>query len=372
MPFLANLIRMLQSAVYHSAEGIGALVEHGPRQLGSLLKGAGQFGSRKIGNAFSATQSGIYHAAEGIGRAVEDPIGTARTLASGARRLGNKVWNSNARQSLSRYFSNYIPHMQNAWQGARNLAGAAWRGIPGGVRRTAAAAGALGIGALSLGMKSLGAGVSWASAMFKSLAAPVGGLAKSVGLFRQFIGPTALSGAIYGLKKFVEGVVDSNRSLAKWNGRLAASFAMLDVKKMRLDIQTANASSGTGAELNSAFGQLLHELQPLREDLAVFMNLVALNIVKTSQSLVALVKSAIELYPALKEIVDGINALEDEAKKKNNNDAHPGNDAMNALANMQPGNPRPAAAPPRPFLEDKPIDLKEAIRRRNLAIRGQM
>lgn len=156
------------------------------------------------------------------------------------------------------------------------------------------------------------------------------GLPKVVGLFHQLVAPAALLGAVALLKKFTFGLSDSNRDLAKWNGALAASFARLDIAQMRMDIQTAQATSGTGSALNDALADVILEFQPIREDLGILVNLVGISATQAIKTMIGIYKQIQTIFPQFKEIVDGLHILEDEMKKKTPGQPL-GNQALNAL-----------------------------------------
>lgn len=94
---------------------------------------------------------------------------------------------------------------------------------------------------------------------------------------------TGLYTASKALETFVWGISESNRGLARWNGEIAASFAQLDIANMRRDIQTADATSGSTVALNSAFNDLMTELQPMRETVATGLNVIGILAAKTGQ-----------------------------------------------------------------------------------------
>jgi hypothetical protein len=390
LPKLLQILMMLGRraghATYHVGEALGRAVESIPglpwRGL-SALHGVGSAGTRNLASAFrglsGGAQSGIYHTGQGLGRVFDDPKGTAQSLMSGLRTAGRGVWNgtTGTRGAIGRYFANYSPHLRNVWEHTKTIGGNALHGlgrmVPSSVARGAGMIGAAGAGALSLGMKSLAAPMKATAGLFDKLGSSGGGLFKSVTLFRQLVAPAALTGMVYGLKSFVGHVVESNRALGKWNGRLGASFSMLDIQKMRMDIRTANATSGSGAELNKSFSELLNEFQPIREGLARGMNLLAITATKLTTTGLQTLKELVKVFPKLQELIDAIEKMEEalQGKKQLN---YQGNLQLIELARMGAADPKPVAKP-RQFLDDRiapAMDKDEAARARRMILRGQM
>jgi len=150
--------------------------------------------------------------------------------------------------------------------------------------------------------------------------------------FKALIAPAALAGAVLLLRKLTFGLSEANRDLSKWSGALAASFAQLDIAQMRSDIATANASAGTGANLNAALADVIREFQPIREDLANLMNIVGTGVAVHLKNLIALTKEVMATTPWLKKILEKIQKEAEEANKKNREAGFPGNAALGALA----------------------------------------
>lgn len=368
-----QMLQLLGRATYRGAEGIGRFVERTPAMMARAFgaaRGAGRAGGARLGAAFkglgSRASSGVYNSAEAIGRTFSDPRGTAQSLATGAGNAarGFNRWRTTSpwapagigrRLNAAGFVSGPRQYASNLWNASRPTLGATAGAMGRGAR-------AMGRGAMGLGAAALGGAAAISTAPFKAVAgifgkmAGAGGVGKVLGLFRKLAGPAGLLGIHYALKKFTEQVIESNRGLAKWNGQLSSSFAKLDIVKMRMDIQTANASSGTASELNDSYGEMLREFQPFRQDMAIFMNLVATNLVKSSTATLAMLRAMAADNAVFKEILDGLNVLEDEAKKKNKNGDFPGNATMRDLINMGGG---AAPAPldridPQPFPNDGP------------------
>lgn len=90
-------------------------------------------------------------------------------------------------------------------------------------------------------------------------AAAVGTTAAIVGL------PLLAAGFVAATKKMGEGLLDSQRQLAMFNGSIANTIAMTDVSRMRMDMRLASATSESTAALGRSMRELRETLQPLRE-----------------------------------------------------------------------------------------------------------
>lgn len=362
---MGGFLALLQRLVYQSAEGIGGLVNRGMALPGRSAVGLG----RRLGAAASAArgfsvrpflssvgqklQSGVYHASEGIGN-------PGRTLGSLRHGLSQRGFVSSPReyfQNLGAAGRNFRSSIGDLFQARRQERDASGRFLPqqrGLLGRAAAGIGGSVGGPLRRLAGSLfGPGASMpgpstasqaapgfagkVAAGFAKLASPSLGIPKAVSLFHQLVAPAALLGTVALLKKFTFGLSESNRDLAKWNGALAASFARLDIQQMRMNIRTANATSGTGAELNRQLGEVLTEFQPIREDLGRLVNVVGISAAKGLKTAIEVLKVLADNVPAIKEIRDGLNLIEKEMKKGQNN-KFPGNQVLEAAVGL-PGAP---------------------------------
>jgi hypothetical protein len=178
------------------------------------------------------------------------------------------------------------------------------------------------------------------------------GLGRSLLLLGRFAGVaglvvTGVAAVAGALKAFVGSVLDSNRELAKWNGTLASSVVRLDMTRMRLDMQTAQGTSGTGALMNDEFGKLLTELQPVRQAVGNIANLAATGIVMLGRlyaqgiSYGGIWKAFFPKLAFIAEVAEAINEW-----LGNNKPAQGGplNDDLKALRNRGPlagGNAQP-------------------------------
>lgn len=149
---------------------------------------------------------------------------------------------------------------------------------------------------------------------------------------------------IFALKSFSGLIVESNRGLAMWNGTMAAAFLQLDLLKTHLDIQQAKATAGSAAAANDQFGELLQELQPLRNSVGTIMNILSVFASNTAIFMVEVVKGIPLLGGLLAAANDYLKKIEDALKPK-----FDANDPMvaflGALKNM-PNNQRGALPPP--------------------------
>lgn len=75
-----------------------------------------------------------------------------------------------------------------------------------------------------------------------------------------------------GFKKTVKLVTEYNRNFAQYNGKTAASFAQLDVDRIRRDIRFANATQGSSTGLNKSLSRLEEAFLPLEAAMADLLN----------------------------------------------------------------------------------------------------
>lgn len=182
----------------------------------------------------------------------------------------------------------------------------------------------------------------------------VGRFAAVAGLVMS--GLTIVAGA---LRAFVGSVLDVNRELAKWDGRLASSVVRLDMLRMRTEMQTASGTANTGSLLNDEFGKLLVEMQPIRQAVGNISNLVATAIVYLSRTAITNSQTAglwKGFLPGLNLIVtmsEAVMAWLGEQKKANPggplNDDLAGLRGLDPLRPQRPGGQLPAGQMP-PFL----------------------
>lgn len=163
-------------------------------------------------------------------------------------------------------------------------------------------------------------------------------------------------------RKYTGELSESNRDLARWNGSIAASFNRLDIARMRLDIQQGRGTSGTTSELNTQLGMMLKEFQPIREGLGNLTNIIGINLIKIARVGIEQLKALQDMFPALKDVVKGLEDMNEEMKK-GKPDIAAGNQALDDLVRMPGGGNRqrqlPAGiAPPLPpnfFLHRPPV-----------------
>lgn len=123
-----------------------------------------------------------------------------------------------------------------------------------------------------------------------------------------------------GLRVFAERVSNANRSLEKWNGAIATSYAQLDVIRMQTDWQTANNTSGSTVLLNQSLGSLIRELQPFREGTITLLNLIAYSVTEGARWFLAWQARTNPLALAAMAKLTAIEA----ALRKNNNEIFQG------------------------------------------------
>lgn len=93
-----------------------------------------------------------------------------------------------------------------------------------------------------------------------------GPAAAAAGTAAAVIGiPMAVGSFIAATKKMGEGLLDSQRQLAMFNGSIATTLAMTDVHRMRMDMRLASATADSTAALGKSMRELREAVQPLKE-----------------------------------------------------------------------------------------------------------
>jgi hypothetical protein len=186
-----------------------------------------------------------------------------------------------------------------------------------------------------------------------------GGAGGIVGLARIAGVAGLVAGSLYAVysaaRAFVAGVMETNRDLAKYDGRLAASVARLEMTKLNLEIRQSQAVGPSGEMLNDEFGKLLEDIQPIREAVGIVATQFATGLVMLGRvgasvfSLRNLIISAIPLVG--RQFADALDAA--DQKKKDDQGRLLNADLRNlrhlgapAPANPVPGMQRPAFIPP--------------------------
>lgn len=152
------------------------------------------------------------------------------------------------------------------------------------------------------------------------------------------------------LEMFVGTVSESRRDLGRWNGSIAASFAQLDIRRMQGDIKTAEGVSGSTAGLNAAYGDLLEELRPIRQDMMTLINGVGIVAANVGRVL-AFVSKYLPFVQLIHLAAQKIE--ENTGKAKAGRD--PMRDILDMLTNAPRPGPRPAPAPIEPKAPLPPI-----------------
>ncbi len=79
-----------------------------------------------------------------------------------------------------------------------------------------------------------------------------------------------------GLEKFVGGLVESRRELARYNGAIAGAYGRLQHQDIRRNIHAANQAQGSTTTLVDSFNELKDAVQPLKEDIITVVNVVGI------------------------------------------------------------------------------------------------
>jgi hypothetical protein len=122
------------------------------------------------------------------------------------------------------------------------------------------------------------------------------------------------------LMDWSEALLNSQRTLSRWDGLLAHTFAEQDRRGIMRGMDSAVRTGGTTSELSSSFDDLLDVVQPMRDSLT---NVVASTLTLGVQKLTRLVQIGEGLYEATKDIpVFGaaIKVIEDRVKRLEDRD----------------------------------------------------
>lgn len=85
--------------------------------------------------------------------------------------------------------------------------------------------------------------------------------------------PRVIHGYLQAMAEQSERISENNRGLSMWNGKLAVSFAQLDLTRMQLKIQQANANSGSASEVNRSVAAMEEASAPFNQRLATLQNI---------------------------------------------------------------------------------------------------
>ena len=119
----------------------------------------------------------------------------------------------------------------------------------------------------------MGAGARSAVRAGGTLAAAAGGPAGLAVGAVALLGTAALA-ATKKIKDFADATLESQRELARFEGKIASVFARLDRQEAILAARTAAGTSGSTQLLGEQMMALRDEWQPMREDLATLKNLM--------------------------------------------------------------------------------------------------
>lgn len=117
-----------------------------------------------------------------------------------------------------------------------------------------------------------------------------------------------LTAATFGIEKWASRLFESNRDLARFDGRMAAVFARMDRQQIMLSARKAGATSGTTTLLGEELMKLRNELQPLREAITSSLNVVGVTLVEIARMMALLIK-AMPVVKALVFVLDKIEKL---------------------------------------------------------------
>jgi hypothetical protein len=166
--------------------------------------------------------------------------------------------------------------------------GAQRGGVTGGVaamagRAMGGAAGATGAAAAAGGGAAAAGAASGAGAAGAAGAAGGGGLAAAGAALANPVTatvaalaavPVATLGVTKAFAAVAERTMEASRDLARFNGSIATTFAMLDKQELALKARTAAGTSGTASMLGESVMEMKEAMQPVNETMKNTMNLI--------------------------------------------------------------------------------------------------
>ncbi len=102
---------------------------------------------------------------------------------------------------------------------------------------------------------------------------PLAGSAMRAAKAVSLLGAAAFT-ATAATAKLSNMLLDSQRTLGRWHGGIAATMAQMDLQRMQLEMQRARNTAGSVQALGRATMGLNETLQPIKEDFAILQNMV--------------------------------------------------------------------------------------------------
>lgn len=95
------------------------------------------------------------------------------------------------------------------------------------------------------------------------------------------------------IKDWSEALLSSQRTISRFDGRMAAAFAQADVRGIRRDIASARATGGATADLSNSMQDLYDALRPLKDSITTVIAKDLAGLVRLLADLVPLMKTGV-------------------------------------------------------------------------------
>lgn len=119
-----------------------------------------------------------------------------------------------------------------------------------------------------------------ATAQLQELTEKFKGATKGIGAFTL-----ALVAIPKLVQRWGDALIESRRDLAELDGRIASSYAQLDIQRFRQNVETARDTGGSSARVAQEMAELHRSLQPLRELKATLENALAIAAVNVATAI---------------------------------------------------------------------------------------
>lgn len=153
----------------------------------------------------------------------------------------------------------------------------------------------------------------------KAAGAASGAMGGMAGMAAKLAGPvgmvialgTAAAATAKAIFSFADGVNESNRELAKYNGQMANAFAQLDIRNLQRQMRLSQNTGGTGSELAEEMNRFGEDMQGIRETLQTFKNTIGFAGIRALRVGWKLLENSNAVIPVLRRIAA---LLENEAR----------------------------------------------------------
>lgn len=121
------------------------------------------------------------------------------------------------------------------------------------------------------------------------------------------------------IKDWSEALLESQKTISRFSGQMSAAFAQAEVRGIRRDIVSANATAGSTSDLSNSMQDLYDTLRPLKDSLT---NVVATDLAalaRAMNSAVPLLEAVVTTLAEIAAFIPGIGPLAAEAAKVGRN-----------------------------------------------------